>query len=343
MSEPENVLLSVRGLTKHFTSRGVRRGRSGATAAAVVRAVDDVSFDVYRGESLALVGESGSGKSTTARLVLRLLDPTAGSVVLDGVDITRLTGGALRRRRRDVQLVFQDPLSSLSPRLTVADIVSEPLLAHGIGSGRARRERVREYLRLVGLQDDALDRYPHEFSGGQRQRIGIARALILEPQLVVCDEPVSALDVSVRSQILNLLTDLRGKLGLSLLFIAHDLAVVRQVCDRVAVMYRGRLVEVAETEVIFDRPTHPYTQALLSSIPLPNPEIQRGRKRVALARDNGSRPVTSGCRFAARCAYGVGAADERRPVLDEIEPGHLVEDCACVTSGAARSGATKPV
>ena len=282
-------LLEVAHLSRSFT---VRRGLLLARAVGQVRAVDDVSFTLARGETLGIVGESGSGKSTTARLVLRLLDPSAGRIIFDGTDITALSGVPLRRFRRRMQIVFQDPFASLDPRQTVEQIVGEPLLLHRPGPAAARRERVAELLALVGLSPAQARRYPHEFSGGQRQRIGIARALAAEPELIVCDEPVSALDVSIQAQVLNLLRDLQDRLGLAYLFITHDLAVVRHVAHRVAVMRQGRIVELAPTEALFAAPADPYTRGLLAAMPevLPAPAIAR---RLAVIAGAG-RPVAGG-------------------------------------------------
>jgi peptide/nickel transport system ATP-binding protein len=256
------ALLQVRHLTKEFSRR---EGLFGRTTS--VRAVDDVSFTIKKGETFGLVGESGSGKTTTGRCILRLIEPTSGDVIFDGKDVLKLSRGDMRRLRRDMQIVFQDPYSSLNPRMRVSDIVEEPLIIHRLGSKAERRERVRQLFELVGLNPDHLRRYPHEFSGGQRQRIGLARALALNPSLVIADEPVSALDVSVQAQVVNLLLDLQKRLGLTYLFIAHDLRLVRQICDRVAVMYRGRIVELAPAEQLFTAAAHPYTKALLSAIP----------------------------------------------------------------------------
>ena len=259
-----DALMQVAGLAKHYP---IRRGLVLSRRVGTVRAVDGLSFELFRGETLALVGESGCGKSTTARLVLRLIDPTAGTVRFEGADITGLRGDAMRKLRRRMQIVFQDPFASLNPRMTVAEILEEPLIVHGIGDGAARRGRVAELLGLVGLAPYHAGRYPHEFSGGQRQRIGIARALAVEPALVVCDEPVSALDVSVQAQIVNLLQDLQEELGLTYLFIAHDLAVVEHVSDHVLVMYRGKIVESAPAEAIYADPQHDYTKKLLAAVP----------------------------------------------------------------------------
>ncbi|HET7697135.1 MAG TPA: ATP-binding cassette domain-containing protein [Vicinamibacterales bacterium] len=265
-------LLEVRHLTKEFTRRKGLFGK-----AAAVRAVDDVSFAIEKGETFGLVGESGSGKTTTGRCILRLIEPTAGQVLFDGRDVLALSRADLRRARRDMQIVFQDPYSSLNPRMRVADIVEEPLIIHKLGSRDERRARVKELFALVGLNPDHLERYPHEFSGGQRQRIGLARALALNPSLVVADEPVSALDVSVQAQVVNLLMELQQRLGLTYLFIAHDLRLVEHICTRTAVMYLGRIVEMGETAKLFSAPQHPYTRALLSAIPVPDPEAPRQR------------------------------------------------------------------
>ena len=304
-------LLTATDLTKHF------RTRSG-----LVRAVDGVSFSLARGETLALVGESGCGKSTTARLVLRLIEPTAGRVEFEGQDITAIPGGALRRLRRRMQIVFQDPFASLNPRMTVGDTLDEPLLIHGYGDAAKRRARVAELLQLVGLPPEHVRRYPHEFSGGQRQRIGIARALALEPALVVCDEPVSALDVSVQAQVVNLLGDLQQRLGLSYLFIAHDLAVVKHVATRIAVMYLGRIVETASRDALFERPLHPYTRALLSAIPRPDPSQKLARQVPGGDVPSPLNPPP-GCHFHTRCPFVVDRCRIEAPPLRDVAPGHL--------------------
>ena len=267
-------LLDVRGLVKEFAARAPLFGRR-----PPVRAVDEVSFTIAAGETFGLVGESGSGKTTTGRCVLRLVEPTAGEIAFKGTDVRALNPAELRRARRDFQIVFQDPYSSLNPRMRVGQIVEEPLVIHGLGDAGARAEKVRSLFELVGLDEAAVTKYPHEFSGGQRQRIGLARALALEPSLVVADEPVSALDVSVQAQVVNLLLDLQQRLGLTYLFIAHDLRLVRQVCSRVAVMYRGRIVELATAQQVFDAPAHPYTRALLSAIPHVEPGARIARVR----------------------------------------------------------------
>ncbi len=301
-------LLEVENLTKHFRARG---------GAASVQAVNGVSLHLERGETLGIVGESGCGKSTLARLILRLIEPTAGSVRFAGEDLLALPLSELRSRRRNMQLIFQDPYASLDPRLTVGAIIGEPLAIHGIGGRKQRRDRVAELLGTVGLEADAMKRYPHEFSGGQRQRIGIARAIALEPRLIIADEPVSALDVSIQSQILELLLDLKARLSLSYIFISHDLAVVEYVSDRVAVMYLGRIVETTDTERLYRRPAHPYTEALISAVPQPDPE--RDRSRIVLSGDipNPESPPT-GCPFHPRCPKVLAVCPGELPALKDI-------------------------
>jgi oligopeptide/dipeptide ABC transporter ATP-binding protein len=305
------ALLQARGLAKHFaTGRG-----------APVRAVDGVDLTLAAGETLALVGESGSGKSTTGRLLLRLIEPSAGTVTLDGRDILALKPRALRALRRELQIVFQDPYGSLNPRMTVGAMLAEPLRLHGLAQGAAVRPRVEALLHQVGLRPEHADRYPHEFSGGQRQRVGIARALAVEPRIIICDEPVSALDVSIQAQIVNLLQAVQRQRGLAYLFIAHDLAVVRHIADRVAVMYLGRIVETAPVAQIFAAPRHPYTRALLSAVPVPDPSARPIRTGLA-----GEPPspidVPSGCRFHPRCAHAVERCRREDPVLVEDSGGH---------------------
>ena len=315
--EVREELVRVRGLFKHFPVAG---------SDDVVRAVDGVTFDIYRGETLGLVGESGCGKSTVGRCLLRLIEPTEGQVEFGGRDVLATSGADLRRLRREMQIIFQDPYASLNPRMKVRDIVSEPLVIHGIGDKAERRERVAELLRKVGLDPDYMNRYPHEFSGGQRQRIGIARALALNPKLIVADEPVSALDVSVQAQVVNLLEDLQKEFELTYLFISHGLAVVEHISDRVAVMYLGRIVEVATAEDLYANPLHPYTRALLSAIPIPDPT--RKRDRIVLKGDVPT-PINppSGCRFHTRCPEAIPDCARIDPDLREVAPNHTV---ACI-------------
>ena len=314
-------LVTVEGLKMYFpVRRGVLQRRVGW-----VRAVDDVSFEIRLGETLGLVGESGCGKTTVGRAILQLYRPTAGSVRFNGTELTTASGRRLRELRRDMQIVFQDPYASLNARLTVAAIVAEPLEIHGIGDGPARRKRVNELLEIVGLDASMAGRFPHEFSGGQRQRIGIARALALNPSFIVCDEPISALDVSIQAQVINLLQDLQAQLGLTYLFIAHDLSVVRHLSDRVAVMYLGKIVEVTTRELLYGRPLHPYTIALLSAVPIPDPPLERKRRRIILSGDIPS-PVNppSGCRFHTRCPFAQELCRQEEPPLVEAEAGHTV-------------------
>jgi len=317
------------------------------TIQGTVKAVDDISFEVRRGETLGLVGESGCGKSTTGRAMIRLREPTAGSVKFDGVDLTTLKSGPLRRLRRRMQIIFQDPYGSLDPRMTVGAIVSEPLDTHKLAKGEEKRARVAELLKMVGLDPSYVNRYPHEFSGGQRQRIGVARALAVEPEFIVCDEPISALDVSIQAQVLNLLTDLRDRLGLTYLFIAHDLSVVKHISDRVAVMYLGKIVEIGPPDVIYAAPAHPYTRALLSAVPVPDPNMERKRRRVILTGDVPS-PANppAGCRFHTRCWLyeRLGKPENCRTIdpplrevggTDQRAACHYAEDCIKSDVGVA--------
>ena len=316
-----NVLLRVENLVKHFPiMRGIFQKQVGA-----VRAVDDVSFEVKRGETLGLVGESGCGKSTTGRAVLQLHRPTSGSVYYEGVDLTKLKAEEMRKMRRKMQMIFQDPYASLNPRMTVGEIILEPLLVHNISTVSEGNQRVKELLELVRLNPAFSTRYPHEFSGGQRQRIGIARALALQPSFIVCDEPISALDVSIQAQVVNLLEELQDKFGLTYLFIAHDLSMVRHISDRVAVMYLGVVVETATRDELYKNPLHPYSQALLSAVPIPDPVAEATRKRTILVGDVPS-PVNppSGCRFRTRCPIAESICAEQRPEFREVKPGHFV-------------------
>ncbi len=320
--EKKEVLLSVKDLNKHFP---IKSGFFFKKSSSYVHAVDGVSFDIYKGETLGLVGESGCGKSTTGRTLLQLHKPTSGSVIFDGMDLTTLKGEKLRAVRKDLQMIFQDPYASLNPRMTVEQIISEPMIIHHTEKADQRTKRVKELLELVGLNPAFINRYPHEFSGGQRQRIGIARALALEPKLIVCDEPISALDVSIQAQVVNLLEDLQKEMGLTYLFIAHDLSMVRHISNRIAVMYLGIIVELAERNELYKNPLHPYSQALLSAVPYPDPEIEENRKRIILEGDVPS-PVNppSGCRFRTRCRFAQEICGKERPEFKEITPGHFV-------------------
>ncbi|MCJ7701509.1 MAG: ABC transporter ATP-binding protein [Anaerolineales bacterium] len=315
-------LVEVRGLKKYFPiTQGVLIQRE----IGAVKAVDDITFNIYRGETLGLVGESGCGKTTTGRTVIQLYKPTDGSVLYDGVDLTKMGSKDLRGLRKRMQMIFQDPYASLNPRWTISRIIGEPISVHKIGSGKAKMERVAELLETVRLNANYMNRYPHEFSGGQRQRIGIARALASDPDFIICDEPISALDVSIQAQIVNLLEDLQEQFGLTYLFIAHDLSMVRHICDRVAVMYLGGIVELATRDDLYDTPMHPYTQALLSAVPIPDPRITRSRERVILEGDPPS-PANppSGCRFHPRCPIAKEHCQTTVPEWREIAPDRWV-------------------
>jgi oligopeptide transport system ATP-binding protein len=318
---PENVLLRVENLKMHFPiRRGVLQRRVGE-----VKAVDGVSFDVLRGETLGLVGESGCGKSTTGRAILQLYKPTAGNIYLDGENLLRMRPEALRQRRRKMQMIFQDPYASLDPRMTIGEIVGEPLDVYKIARGKEKAERLAHLLQIVGLNPMYASRYPHEFSGGQRQRVGIARALALNPSLIICDEPISALDVSIQAQVVNLLEDIQREMGLTYLFIAHDLSMVRHISTRVAVMYLGRMMELADRVDVYARPLHPYTQALLSAIPVPDPSVEEQRKRIILTGDVPS-PANPppGCVFQTRCSYAQPRCRVDVPVWREMQRDHWV-------------------
>ncbi len=310
-------LVQVRDMVKHFPIEN---------SDDVVRAVDGISFDIFSGETLGLVGESGCGKSTVGRCLLRLYEPTSGEIYFEGENITNIGNTELQKLRREMQIIFQDPYASLNPRLNIFSTVSEPLLIHGIGNKQSRKDKVAELLSKVGLDPKFMSRYPHEFSGGQRQRIGIARALALNPKLIIADEPVSALDVSVQAQVVNLLQDLQAEFGLTFLFISHGLAVVEHISKRVAVMYLGKIVEIAESKPLYRNPLHPYTQALLSAIPIPDPK--RKRNRIVLKGDVPT-PINppSGCRFRTRCPIAIDECSRIVPKLKEIEPGHY---SACI-------------
>jgi oligopeptide transport system ATP-binding protein len=318
----KNALLQVDNLVKHFP---ITQGILVQKQIGAVRAVDGISFNVYPGETLGLVGESGCGKSTTGRTVLQLFRPTSGSVHFDGVDLVNLKGEELRKMRRKMQMIFQDPYASLNPRMTIGEIIGEPLIVHKVASQKEVNHRVDDLLELVGLSPAFSTRYPHEFSGGQRQRIGVARALALQPSFIVCDEPISALDVSIQAQVVNLLEDLQKEFNLTYLFIAHDLSMVRHISDRVAVMYLGVIVELTSRDELYHKPLHPYTQALLSAVPIPDPIADAKRERIILTGDVPS-PINppSGCRFRTRCPYAADVCAESRPEFREIKPGHFV-------------------
>jgi oligopeptide transport system ATP-binding protein len=318
----DQVLVEVEQQKKHFP---ITQGSIIQKQVGAVKAVDGIAFDIFRGETLGLVGESGCGKTTAGRTILQLYRPTQGKVIFDGTDLTTTKGETLRKMRRRMQMIFQDPYASLNPRWTISRIISEPMRVHKLNSGKERLERVQELLDLVHLNTLFLNRYPHEFSGGQRQRIGIARALASDPEFIVCDEPISALDVSIQAQVVNLLEELQDQFHLTYLFIAHDLSMVRHICNRVAVMYLGVIVELARRDELYDNPLHPYTQALLSAVPIPDPRETRARQRIILAGDPPS-PIDppSGCRFHPRCAIAKDICTEQVPDWREIHTGHWV-------------------
>ena len=317
----KDVILHVENLVMHFP---IKRGVVQRTV-GYVHAVDGVTFDVFRGETLGLVGESGCGKTTTGRTILQLYKATGGKVIFEGKDLVQLKSEEMRQARRQIQMIFQDPYASLNPRMTVEEIIGEPLLVHNMAHGKEIRNRVKELLELVGLNPAYVDRYPHEFSGGQRQRIGVARSLALKPDLIVCDEPISALDVSIQAQVVNLLEDLQKEIGLTYLFIAHDLSMVRHISNRVIVMYLGVFVELADRTTLYENPLHPYSIALLSAVPIPDPKVEERRKRIILEGDVPS-PINppSGCRFRTRCPLAQAICAEERPEWKEVEPDHFV-------------------
>jgi len=319
-----DILVRVENLKKHFP---IRRGFLIQRQVGAIKAVDGISFDIHRGETLGLVGESGCGKTTTGRTVLQLYRPTSGTVYFEGENLVDMKGERLRRQRRKMQMIFQDPYASLNPRMTVGRIIREPLEVHNVGSAKERQARVQELLGLVGMNQHFVNRYPHEFSGGQRQRIGVARALALNPSFIVCDEPISAFDVSIQAQVVNLLEDLQAELGLTYLFIAHDLSMVRHISNRVAVMYLGKIVELTDRNTLYSDPQHPYTEALLSAVPIPDPEVDEKRGRIILEGEVPSPanpPV--GCNFNTRCPKVMQVCREVDPEFKEVAPGHW---CAC--------------
>jgi oligopeptide transport system ATP-binding protein len=319
----KQVLVSVKGLKKYFP---IKRGIIFERTVGLVEAVNDLTFDIYQGETLGLVGESGCGKTTAGRTILGLYPATDGTVKIDEIDVSTAQGDEMHQLRRKAQMIFQDPFASLNPRWTVSAIVGEPINVHHLETDRKKRnERVRDLLEMVGLSGRYLNRFPHEFSGGQRQRIGIARALASDPDFIVCDEPIAALDVSIQAQVVNLLEDLQAQLGLTYLFIAHDLSMVRHICNRVAVMYLGCMAELAESNTLYEHPLHPYTQALLSAVPVPDPKLARKRQRIILEGDvPSSISPPSGCRFHTRCPIAQPHCSKFVPAWREVQPGHFV-------------------
>lgn len=321
MDNRDDVLLEVKNLKKYFTISTSFRGKNNK----YLKAVDDISFYIRRGETFGLVGESGCGKSTTGRTILRLYEPTGGDIILDGTNLSELSEKEMTPFRKKVQMIFQDPYASLNTRMTVTDIIGEGIDVHKLYTGDERQERIYELLERVGLKREHASRYPHEFSGGQRQRIGIARALAVEPELIICDEPISALDVSIQAQVVNMLEELQEEIGLTYLFIAHDLSMVKHISDRIGVMYLGKMMEVASSDDLYKKPLHPYTQALLSSIPIPDPKETRKNERIILEGDVQS-PINppEGCRFASRCRFAKEECTRTTPELREVEPDHFV-------------------
>jgi oligopeptide transport system ATP-binding protein len=322
MSVESTVLVKVQNLKKYFP---IHKGILTQRHVGDVKAVDDVSFEIFRGETLGLVGETGCGKTTVGRTILRLYEPTSGHVYFEGSDLMSLNESGMRSFRKRMQMIFQDPYASLNPRMTVGSIIAAPLDVHGVPNGKGKNERIEELLDMVGLNPEFVNRYPHEFSGGQRQRIGIARALAVNPDLIICDEPISSLDVSIQAQVVNLLEDLQQQLGLTYLFIAHDLSMVRHISDRMAVMYLGKIMELADRNEIYLRPLHPYTQALMSAVPVPDPDIAENRNRVILEGDlpSPSNPPV-GCNFNTRCPFVKDICLQEEPRYVELQPGHWV-------------------